>query len=227
MELILFLLFGGVLFARIGSNKNDTKKANRASEHSLEWHKERLEKWREAVTDRALEENLADFIGNPENYAEVWAEVQAAYQEMPSRKSFTRVSLYSYMVKQPAGTTYTKKQRENIAASNRQDVLDIMLARRGRVRYINTCDGWHVKDLAPGYGDSSKRSWDEAFDMWVYIRDELRRHGVSAQLVFLTGETQEFKRTAYDADDVDQFRYKNGTLFWLPLTHFDDNLKYV
>lgn len=131
------------------------------------------------------------------------------------------------MVKQLHGTTYTKKQQEMIAVSNRQDALDIMLARRGKVRYVNTCDGWHIKDLMPGHGESSKRAWDEAFDLWVYIRDELRRNGVPAKLIFQTGEIEEFKRTAYDADDVEKFRYMSGSLTWLPLTNFDHNLNYV
>lgn len=227
MELILFLLFGGVLFARVGTDKSETKKANQVADQRLSWHKARLEAWRELVADKALEEDLADFISNPANYDDVWAEIHDAYLQMPSHKSFTRVFLYSFMVKQFCGTTYTKKQQEKIAASNRQDVLDIMLARRGKVRYVNTCDGWHLKDLMPGNGESSKRAWDEAFDLWMYIRDELRRNGVPARLIFQTGEIEEFKRTVYDADDVEKFRYMSGTLTWLPLTNFDHNLRYV
>ena len=212
MELILFLLLGGVLFTRVGVDKSETKKANQAACQRLDWHRARLEGWRELVADKALEEDLADLINDPANYEDVWAEVHDAYLRMPSCKLFTRILLYSTMVKQLRGTTYTKKQQETIAASNRQDALDIMLARRGKVRYINTCDGWHIKDLMPGHGESSKRAWDEAFDLWVYIQ---------------TGEIEEFKRTAYDADDVEKFRYMSGSLTWLPLTNFDHNLNYV
>lgn len=227
MEPILFVLFGGVLFTRIGVEKSETKEANQISNKRIDWHKERIEKWRELVADKAQEEDLADFIRDPENYNEVWAEVRDAYLQMPSCKSFTRILLYPVMVKQFASTTYTKKQRENIAASNRQNALDIMLAKRGKVRYVNTCDGWIAKHLVAGHGKSSKRVWDEAFDMWVYIRDELRRHEVPARLIFCTGETLASKQTAYDVDDVEHFRYKSGTLIWLPLTYFDDNLRYV
>ena len=220
MELILFLLLGGVLFTRVGVDKSETKKANQAACQRLDWHRARLEGWRELVADKALEEDLADLINDPANYEDVWAEVHDAYLRMPSCKLFTRILLYSTMVKQLRGATYTKKQQETIAASNRQDALDIM-------RYINTCDGWHIKDLMPGHGESSKRAWDEAFDLWVYIRDELRRNGVPAKLIFQTGEIEEFKRTAYDADDVEKFRYMSGSLTWLPLTNFDHNLNYV
>lgn len=220
MELLLFLLFGGILSANVGADKSETKKAIREASQRLNWHKARLEEWRELVVDKALEEDLADFISDPENYEAVWAEIHDAYLQMPSRKSSTGIVLYATML-----SGLTKKQREMIVDSNCQEALDIMLARRGKVRYVNTCDGWHVKDLMPGHGKSSKQMWDEAFDLWVYIRDELRRNGVPARLVFQTGEIEEFKRTVYDADDVEQFRYKNGSLTWLPLTHFDDNLK--
>lgn len=227
MELILFLLLGGVLFTRVGVDKSETKKANQAANQRMDWHRVRIEEWRELVADKALEEDLADFIANPANYEDVWAEVQDAFLQMSSRKSSARILLFPFMVNQLCGITYTKKQQEKIATSNQQDALDIMLARRGKVRYINTCDGWHIKDLMPGNGESSKRAWDEAFDLWVYIRDELRRNGVPAQLIFQTGEIEEFKRTAYDADDVEKFRYMSGTLTWLPLTNFDHNLNHV
>ena len=227
MELILFLLLGGVLFTQVGVDKSKTKKANQAADQRLSWHKARLEAWRELVADKVMEEDLTDLINNPANYDDVWAEIRDAYLQMSSRKSFTRVLLYSFMVKQFCGTTCTKKQQEKIAASNRQDVLDIMLARRGKVRYVNTCDGWCVKDLMPGNGESSKRAWDEAFDLWAYIRDELRRNGVPARLIFQTSEIEEFKRTVYDIDDVEKFRYMSGTLTWLPLTNLDYNLSYV
>ena len=127
MELILFLLLGGVLFTRVGVDKSETKKADQAACQRLDWHRARLEGWRELVADKALEEDLADLISNPANYEDVWAEVHDAYLRMPSCKLFTRILLYSTMVKQLRGTTYTKKQQETIAASNRQNALDIML----------------------------------------------------------------------------------------------------
>ena len=222
MELLLFLLFGGILSANVGADKSETKKAIREASQRLNWHKARLEEWRELVTDKALEEDLADFISDPANYEAVWAEIHDAYLQMPSRKSSVGIVLYATML-----SGLTKKQREMIAASNCQEALDIMLARRGKVRYVTACDGWHIKDLMPGHGSSSKQAWDEAFNLWVYIRDELCRNGVPARLVFQTGEIEEFKRTAYDADDVEHFHYKNGSLVWLPVTNYDDNLKCV
>lgn len=228
MELILFIILGMVLFARIGIDKSESKSATRLSGRRIEWHKARIDEWRKLASDKALEEDLTYFIGDPKNYDKVWSEVCNAYLQMPSCKTFTRILLHLSMVEQCYGKgNCSKKQCENIAASNRMDALDIMMARRGKVRYINTCDGWQVKDLAPGDGAHSKQVWDEAFDLWVYIRDELRRHGVPARLIFKTGGFQEHQQMAYETDDVNEFRYQHGTLIWLPLTYFDDDLKYV
>lgn len=227
MALILFLVLGSILFVRVGVDKGETKKANQESARRIGWHEERLMRWRELVSDIALEEDLSDFIRNPANYEKVWEEVHDAYQQMPSCRLFTRILLHPTMVKAVYGTHYTKKQQESMADSNRQEALDILLARRGKVRFVGTMPDWHIKHLMPGHGETSRREWDEAFDLYVYIRDELRRHGVPARLVFQTPETQEFMRTTYDADDVGRFRYQAGTLTWLPLTYFDENLSHV
>lgn len=184
-------------------------------------------KWRELVADKALEEDLTDFIGNPANYEKVWDEVHDAYLQMPSCRLFDRILLHPYMVKKFSNTVCTRKQQEKIAASNREAALDIMLARRGKVRFVHTMPDWHIRILMPGYGESSKRVWDETYDTMVYIRNELRKHGVPAQLVFQTAEPQEFERTTYDADNVSQFRYMTGSLTWLPLTYFDNDLHHV
>lgn len=228
MDLILFIILGAVLFARIGMDKSASKSASRLSSHRIEWHKERIEDWRKLVSDRALEEDLANFIRDPQNYDEVWNEVYGAYLQMPSYKSLAGILLYPSAVEQYCGKgKYTKKQCESIAAANCQNALDIMLAKRGKVRYVNTCDGWHVKDLVSGEGVRSRRVWDEAFEFWVYIRDELRKHGVPARLIFKTGGFQEHQQMAYDADDINEFHYQNGMLTWIQLTYFDEGLKYV
>lgn len=79
-----------------------------------------------------------------------------------------------------------------------------------------------------GDGQQSKKVWDETIEFWTYIRDELRRNGVNARLIFKTGLVgEEHYRTAYDVDDVEKFRYKAGQLTWLPLTYYDEKLRYM
>ncbi len=225
---LLIALFGGMyLCARIASDKSTSKAFDRSMEKRNAWYTERQEQWREQVTDRALEEDLSYFISDPANYDKVWEEVHAAYQQMPSCKDFTQILLYEYMVAAQYGKSqYTKKQRENIAASNRRNALYIMLARRGKVRDGDTWGSSPVTYLHRGEGEHTRRAWDEEFDFWVYIRDELRRHEVNARLIFVEDwDVTEWRHQAYDVDDVEKFRYKSGAITWLPLTYFDDNLE--
>ena len=123
---------------------------------------------------------------------------------------------------------YTKRQRENIAEHERGWALNIMLAKRGKVSHTGVLDRSAVDLLHMGDGQQSKKVWDETIEFWTYIRDELRRNGVNARLIFKTGLVgEEHYRTAYDVDDVEKFRYKAGQLTWLPLTYYDEKLRYM
>lgn len=125
------------------------------------------------------------------------------------------------------GANIPKKDRESIAAARREDALDIMLARRGKVRNCNTLGGT-ITLLDRGEGQHTKARWDETFEFWVYIRDELRRHGVDARLVSITGLFGDARyAAAYDVDNVKEFRYLAGRLAWLPQTEYDNDLKYI
>lgn len=226
----LFLaLFGGAYYgAKIASDKAALKAHNMGIDAVIAWRKDRVEKWAAQVADHALQEDLAYFIADPQNYDEVWKEVHDAYQQMPSHRGSTQILLYESMVSTLYGKDrFTKKQRENIAAAFRDDALDIMLARRGKVRYINTTIYGLEKTISPGYGEHSRAEWDRTFDMWLYLRDELRRHGVNARAIFKTGGSTENRQTAFDLEDVEKFRYEWGIFTWLPLTCFDENLRFV
>lgn len=148
---------------------------------------------------RALQEDLSYFIRS--HGSEVLREVQEAYSQMPSR------------------------QMDDVTYFDYNEALDILLARRGKVRDFNTWGNCDIVCLSPGEGQHTRNAWDRTFDFWIYIRDELRRHGVDARLIFTIG--MEPNRIAYDADDIEQFHYKHGCLTWLPLTYFDENLKRV
>lgn len=225
MELILFIILGGFLLIVGGSDRAAHKAATLSSNRRIEWHTKRAMEWKELVSDRALEEDLSYFIADPQNYDAVWDEVHDAYLHMPSCKSFTIILLYQHMVEKFYGKgKYTKKERENIAASHRKDALDIMMAHRGKVPYGYTYEGMGVVSVAPGEGQHSRQVWDETFDKWAYIMGELKGRGVQARLIFKTGGHSEYEQTAYDIEDVEKFRYKAGTFAWLPQTYFDDNL---
>lgn len=220
-------LFGGAfLGTKIMHEKRIDAVVSANIENRMARHSAREQKWCNTVSDRALENDLISFIADEKNYDAVWSEVKAAYQQMPSHQSYNVILLHDQMVKGYGKNSYTKSQRDNIVNNSRDSALNIMLARRGKVRCRHASGPCDVDYLKPGQGEDAKKIWDEKFEFWVYIRDELRAHGVDARLIFKTAALAEHQSKAYDADDVDKFRYRAGSLTWLPLTHFDDNLVY-
>lgn len=223
-------LFGSLYYGdKISAERAEVKKFDKASEDRFLWHDQRQQAWKQQVCDRVLEENLKNFIANPQNYDKVWEEVQEAYQQMPSYRSYTIILLHPYMVAQYYGRgKYTKRQCENIAEHERRRALNIMLARRGKVRSHDTQSNSAIELLNKGDGQQSKKVWNELLELWTYVRNELRHNGVDAKLIFKTGLTgPEHLQTAYDVDDVEKFRYQAGQLTWLPLTFYDNDLQYV
>lgn len=223
-------LFGGIHYGRkIVADRSKAK----IYESSYDEQRTRIEQrhtcWKIQVADRALEEDLGLFISDPRNYDAVWEEIRDAYLQMPIHRAYTTILIHEPMVAQYYGKgTYTKKERENIASYNRRRALDIMLARRGKVRYCDASSWSNIDMLDRGDGQHSKIVWDEIFELWIYIRNELHRNGVDARLIFKVGQCgDELRKPVYDADDVEKFRYKAGHLTWLPLTFYDENLQYM
>lgn len=238
-------LFGGAYYgAKIASDKAALKANNRASETRLEWHENRVCNWEKQVVDRVFEEDLRNLIlsslSSDEKHKEVWEAVRAAYMQMPSRQdeiyasSSDMMNISNFHIFGYTGPiTYSQlpPQKRKATISNWiNETLDIMLAQRGKIRselishYIES----GLPGFTPGRGEYTKEEWDKKFDFWMYIRDELRRHDREARLIFHTGYAGTGgPGVAYDADDVDKFRYQYGELMWLPLTYFDDNLCYV
>jgi len=223
-------LFGGVHYGgKILAESAEVKRFDKSSAEMLAYHDQRLRLWTNQVSDRSMEEDLKLFIADPRNYEKVWEEVHEAYLNMPTCKSYTTILLHEPMVLRYYGrNAYTKKQRENIAEHERSWALSIMLARRGKVTNTGVLDRSAVDLLHKGDGQQSKKVWDETVEFWTYIRDELRRNGVDARLIFKTGLVGgEHQRAAYDIDDIEKFRYQAGQLTWLPLTNYGESLQYM
>lgn len=201
----------------------DARKYNRDYKKRSDWHSERIEKWRELVEDKAMERELIYFISDPANYGKVWEEVHDAYLQMPSHKLLSMIPIHHTMVKE----TRSKKKIENIVTYCRKEALDIMLARRGKVRSVNTLPEWQIEYFEPALEKDSRQVWDMRLDIWVYIKDELQRHGVPARLIFKNPFIQDFEQTPYDVNDVEKFHYNGGELVWLHTTYYDDNLNYI
>lgn len=106
-------------------------------------------------------------------------------------------------------------------------LVDMELAKHGKTRKHGS--GWkEIADfLREAESDTQKAEWDKIFNTWVEIRNTLRFQGVDARLLFVTVAVHEWDCVAYDIDDVSKFRYKAGSLAWLPATYFGDDLKYM
>lgn len=226
----LIALFGGAYWAaKISGDKAKSKAYDQRFRNRSLWQNNRRIAWEAQVCDRTLKEDLSRFISDPHNYEAVWKEIRHAYSNMPSYKSFTKILLNEPMVVAYYGKArYTKKQRENIANNSRDDALDIMLAHRGKVRgpqvsYMDT-----IRTVPLGSGQDTKAFWDMEYEIVIYLRDALRENGVDARPIFMTGLfCAEDKSIAYDLKDIDRFHYKAGRFVWLPVTYFDNDLRYI
>lgn len=222
-------LFGGAYFAKkISSEKSSAKKISKKTEEDIAWHTHRKQLWEMQVSDRALEEDLTYFIADPKNYGDIWEEVSDAYKHMPLHADAQEILLTGHTVKRVFGNVFSNKERESIAAMNREKALNIMLARRGKVQHKFTCGlSTPCCYLKPGLGEKSKQEWDKSCEFWLYIQNELRNNGVKAKLIFIaeTYESGCFSEKVFDAENVNEFKYQCGNLTWLPLTYYNDTLQ--
>lgn len=238
-------LFGGAYYGtKMKSDKASAKAYDKASKERSDGHEARLCDWESKVVDRSLEDALRNFIllsvSSDEQRKTVWEAVHSAYMQMPSRKNEAYISspemmkvsnFHIFGFSGPITFEQLSKKQQQTATSNwLNETLDIMLAQNGKVRYevISHHINSFLVGLGPGQDDYSKEEWNKKFDFWVYIQEELRRHGVNTRLIFRTGYAgTNGPGIAYDVSDVEAFRYQYGQLTWLPLTYFDDDLQYI
>ena len=229
-ELFGALFGGGWLFGKIKSDTASKKAYERKRNKVQEICDDRRMSWRAMAGHAAIEEDLKQLILDPKNYDVVWREVHSAYLHMPLHRDYREIPLNSYAVGLCSGNKYTEKERENIAKKNREIALHIMLARRGKVPVIYTTSDLVIDAFSPGMGETSKRVWDEKYEFWGYIVDELRRNGVNSRLLFLQklqspapNDPYRIKEVACDYKNVP--RYVGGYIKWWQQTAYDDNLQ--
>lgn len=232
-------LFGGAYYTnKFFGEKATSDMYERNRKAIRDYYLKRLFHWIEQVCDRALEEELARSIAEAQNNnwsgelgEEIWAEIRDAYLHMPTRKEFAERTPHLSAINSTIFLPKTKKQWDAHIKANAVECeryLNILLARRGKVRNASLDSKYILDTLCCGNDQFSKNTWNKIFEYWVYIRDELRRNGVNARLIFKMGMVgEEHTQIAYDVDDVEKFRYHAGQLTWLPLTYYDENLQYM
>ncbi len=217
---VFIALFGGVYsVAKILADRSDMKSNIFDSDcRSRRWES-RLQAWRARVEDRALEEDLWDYITKYENRKDVWAETLGFYMGTCLHKVYDSADDWVH----DGVMDNTKAGREMYRKRRFYEPLDIMLAKRGKLRSVFISNP--VAYLVPGEGQRTRNEWDKTLEFWLHIQDELRGNGVSAQLLFGPQNMYEHPYRGYfNADEVEKFRYRSGCLVWLPTTWVGTNL---
>lgn len=211
----VFIAFlGGTYHAgKLLADASDLKRDKLSSDRRCVIWTERLHAWEALVVDRAMQEDLLDFVSKHREGA--WLEVQKVCQETRFQKSYTSANEWAYdgaLDKTKAGCKRYRRHRL-------EEPLDIMLAKRGKLRWEVALSA--ITHLKRGEGQGTRYEWDRTVEFWVYIRDELRKNGIDAQLLF---ECEQPAKKYFDINDVDKFRYQPGKLTWLPYSWVDSNL---
>lgn len=230
MALIIAIVLAIIILIKVGSDKVNSAEYERKRKLQQDTRASRMASWRAEAGHAALEEDLRYFILEPQNYDKVWDEVHSAYLHMPLHKGIQSIQLNSYTVEQYYGKGVPKKHREEIAAENRLLALHIMLARRGKVLLRYTETDLKVDSFAPGVGEKTKRDWDEKYEFWSYIYEELLRQGVNARLLFIRNVAAPTKDNPNQRREIaceygDTPRYEPGYIQWFQQTTFTDDLK--
>lgn len=214
-------LFGGTYsVTKLLSEKSTYDRKKQESEIRSTIWTQRLHAWQTQVIDQAMQEDLWHYV--IENKEAAWLAVQDAYTGMHFQKSYASMKEWEYdgvLDKTKAGKKLYRQHRFD-------EPLNIMLAKRGKLHSnISTFDFGHID---PGEGQRTRLEWDRTVEFWTYIRDELRRQGVDAKLLFeREQDRRQFGLHAnkfFDIDDIEQFRYQAGWLTWLPYTWVGQNL---
>lgn len=144
------------------------------------------------VLDRELEADLEDLIYDTSNYDKVWAEVSKAFDEMPWKPEDEKfICVCPEAVDAVFGKgTYTKKQKEQIAANYRKEALRIMMANRGKLTHNDVCVGFYsIGQDAPTVRMGEK--WNaESANFVLWINSKLKEHGVDENVYICTSHNE-------------------------------------
>lgn len=212
-------LFGGLYYGnKYASETSKIKAAQRDYEHNSNVYFSRKEEWMSRVVDKELEIQLEDFISRKENYNAVWQEVSAAFAEMPWNNGRNLMCFSPDDVIKAFGKgKFTKKERENISKNHRKEALRIMLARRGKLCYLDADIGIaNCGFSAPT--TLQMRQWNGNSSRFVlWINDQLKKHGIDEDLFIET--------TPNSAFPLASSLTRNGTYKWRPNLSFSAKIE--
>ena len=186
-------LFGGLFWGgKLSNEKSSAKKADQDHQHRMDTYFSRKNSFERKVLDRELEADLEDLIFDTSNYDKVWAEVSKAFDEMPWKPDDEQfIFICPEAVDAVFGKgTYTKKQKEQIAANYRKEALRIMMANRGKLTHNDVCVGFY----SIGQGAPTTRmgeKWNaESANFVLWINSKLKEHGVDENVYICTSHNE-------------------------------------
>lgn len=178
MELVLFIILGGYLLLRVGSEKAASYAAKKQADKS----RETKSTWVECITDRVLEEELRMFISRPENQSAILDQVTEVYDKILNGKRIDEFYPRELWCKKERKWSheYHERVQTNICKLNSRNALRIMMARRGHLMRMDAVDGV-CQQL-----NSGSRLETEII---IWCACELERHGLKEKFCILSRPT--------------------------------------
>lgn len=149
------------------------------------------QEWRDSVTDKMLEEELEEYILNPERRGELRDEIRSANIEMPCYSGGDNIPLLASEVETDF-SRFSDDRKRRIAADNRKQVLRVLMALRGKLLVDDVENGVEFQqrdtdDYSMLPSDFKKQAEVNA-NFMLWIQRQLESQGVKSSLCVKSGE---------------------------------------
>lgn len=213
MELLIAvfgLLFYGIAIA---GDKSKHREFSRRSEDRITWHNARRDAWTQKVYSAVTWHEAEEFIESQKQWVCLLAQ---AYIQLPSCRDLTETQAMTIIYDR---LKYNKKNNREY-----RKCLMWIMSQRGSI--VSPVDN-DIVTFGASFTEREKLAWDMEYEFAMLILSEIRKVSPESRIIYENLEPLEWEKTVYDAErDIDKFRYKPGSLHWLHLTYFDDDLKY-
>ena len=184
MSFILAIILAVVVFGKIALDNSEKKASDREFAQAMEKFSDENRNWIDKVVDKQLEEQLEQDIYIGANREQFLEEVKQAYSDMG-------------------------KDTSNIFMPRKTELLRILLARRGKLRYVDAENGIEnfVSILKPTPTEG-KRNYESQLKFAVWMNGQLKAHGINEELVLVGVDELCYK--------IEDSRWRMGRYKWRP-----------
>ena len=184
MSFILAIILAIVVFGKIALDNSEKKASDREFAQAMKKFSDANKSWIDKVVDEQLEEQLEQDIFIGEKREQFLEEVRQAYSEM-------------------------SKDTSNIFMPRKTELLRILLARRGKLRYIDAENGIEnlVSILKPTPIEG-KKNYESQLKFAIWMNEQLKKHGVDEEFVLVGIDELCYK--------IEDSRWRMGRYKWRP-----------